>query len=41
MKAQIGMGIVLKETVGLRQWEIGKKELGLPTEALIIEILPL
>ena len=41
MKEQIGMGIVLKETVGLRRWEIDKKELGLSNEALIIEILPL
>lgn len=28
MKEQIGIGIVLKETVGLRQWEIDKKRIG-------------
>jgi len=30
------MGIVLKETVVLRRWEIDKQELGLSSEALVI-----
>ena len=30
------MGKASKESVVLRQWEIDKQELGLPTEALII-----
>ena len=30
------MGIVLKETVVLRQWDINKQELGLSTVVLIM-----
>ena len=33
------MGIVSKETVVLRRWEIDEQELGLSTEALINGIL--